>query len=109
MNKNLNDAIEQGIVEAKTILGYPGRMMCNSKFQYRERFPNSNPVFNANVCTKELGKIWFGDLDLAKDTDRKLLNTLADKLNQTVYVFREMDCRFGKEKNIDFEKAVEQF
>ena len=65
MNKNLNDAIEQGIVEAKTILGYPGRMMCNSKFQYRERFPNSNPVFNANVCTKTECIIDYNNLNFS--------------------------------------------
>lgn len=78
----------------------PGRMISGTK-----RGPEGHEcVFNANVCTKSAGKIWFGDLDLTDDAND--LRRLAAEKNETVYVLREMDARFTTEANPRFENAV---
>lgn len=46
-----------------------GRMISPSKSLYRKSFPDNFTIFNANVLTKEDGKIWWGDLDLTRDSD----------------------------------------
>lgn len=61
-------------------------------------------VFNANLCTKENGKFWFGDLDLT--TDAELLKKIAADKDCDVYILREMDARFQNEANPRFENAV---
>lgn len=86
---------------------YPiGRMMSASKSDYNQRFPYPTgwAVFNANVCTKEDGKIWFGDIDVIRNADK--LKTLATRLGKVLYVLREMDARFDTEANPDLNKAV---
>jgi hypothetical protein len=47
-------------------VGKHGRMIAGSKSDYRKAHPSSATVFNANVVTQD-GKIWYGDLDLARD------------------------------------------
>ena len=64
-------------------------------------------VFNANVCTKTHGKIWFGDLRLT--TDGEKLHDLATKVGETIYVLREFDARFENEVRPLFEKAVASY
>ena len=64
-------------------------------------------VWNANVCTKSKGKIWFGDLDLTKDGDE--LKALAAREGETIYVLREMDGRFMNEAKPLLDRAVARY
>lgn len=50
-------------------------------------------VWNANVVSPTQGKVWYGDLNITKEG--KVLKKIADELGETLYVLREMDCRFG--------------
>lgn len=80
--------------------GSPGRMI-----SFGKQAPAGHLcVWNANVCTRSGGKIWFGDLDL--NTDEKDLLALAAKLGEQVYVLRESDARFTTEAAPRFENAV---
>ena len=88
---------------AKEILGWSGKMISSSKSYYSDRHPNNLVLFNSNICV-ESGKIWFGDFDITKD--EKQLIQLAKKLNETIYVLREMDGRFDNEKSPKFERFV---
>lgn len=76
-----------------------GRMISGTKSGYKGR-----AIFNANVCTKSKGKIWYGDLDL--DGDAADLQSLADREREAVYVLRESDARFQNEAAPLFDKAV---
>lgn len=76
-----------------------------SKSAYRQRYQHRIIVFNANICTKEQGKIWHGDIDMTKDA--KALQRIANSLGQTLYVLSEMDARFDNEIDPKFENAIE--
>jgi hypothetical protein len=52
-------------------------------------------VFNANVCSKSRGKIWFGDIDITADAED--LKRLAAQEGEEIYVLRERDARFENE------------
>lgn len=78
----------------------PGRMISGTK----SGPPGHICVFNANVCLKSAGKIWFGDLDLTADTED--LKRLAAVKVEDVYVLREMDCRFESQASPRYENAV---
>lgn len=82
-----------------------GRMIAYSRSTYISRRPNNQALFNANVITSE-GKIWWGDLDLVDDSVK--LQAVADELNKTLYILREMDYRFNKENQAfkEVEKLV---
>ena len=95
--------------KAQEILGPTGRMLSGSKSAYHHLYPTRKPVFNANVLTKSDGKIWYGDLDLSLKKDREALFELSYCLYERVFVFREMDARFGTENTPDWDKAVEVF
>jgi hypothetical protein len=73
---------------AEEFLGRPGRMLSGSKTSPR----GQRIIWNANVCTLEHGKIWFGDLNVTADI-AKLID-LSYRLNTLVYVLYEMDARF---------------
>ena len=75
-----------------------GRMITDSKSQYVNNNPHSVCCFNANICTANDGKIWFGDLDITKDAET--LKAIAETSNEIIYVLRESDARFGSE-NVD--------
>lgn len=83
--------------EIVKILGIKGRMISGSKSGYRRRFPDNFPVFNANICTKESGKIWYGDLDIVTDFD--VLVKCAKEVKEDLYILSEMDARFENEKS----------
>lgn len=68
---------------------------------------NCDRVWNGNLCTKEDGKIWFGDLNLTRE--KWHIQKLANDLNKTVYVLRERDARFSTAENPNFENAVMTF
>lgn len=75
-------------------LGPHGRMISQSKSQYRITYPEHLVVFNANVCILD-GKIWFGDIDVNRDK-LKLMDT-AKELQESIFILKEMDARFENE------------
>ena len=89
---------------ASKILGMNGRMISGSKSGYITRYPKNLAVFNANVCTKNEGKIWYGDVDLT--LSREELSELARLLETDVYVLYEMDARFENEASPKLENAL---
>jgi hypothetical protein len=70
------------------------RLISGSKSGYRNRFPDHEVYFNANIFT-ENGKIWHGDLDLTLDSEK--LQNLANDLKTTLFILSEMDGRFENE------------
>jgi hypothetical protein len=95
------------MIEIKLIENFPlliGRMISGNKSHYTEIHPDNFAVFNANLCTKLKGKIWYGDLDLTRDAGK--LAVLASQLDEDIYVLREMDARFDTEEHPRFENAV---
>lgn len=89
---------------AQAILGPPGRMLTLSKENFERRHPTRAVAFNANVCTRAHGKVWFGDIDLTREDH--LLAQLAAILGEAVYVIRERDARFASEGAPLFECSV---
>ena len=84
---------------AEEILGHYARLISGSKSLYRREYPNHIVFFNANVFTKEDGKIWYGDIDLTEDEDK--LKLLAKKLGKEVFLLQEMEGRFENENKKD--------
>jgi hypothetical protein len=82
-----------------------GRMMSYSKSSYREANPHSITYFNANIITITDGKVWFGDLDLTKDAEA--LKRVAAELGETLFVLKELDCRFDNE-DIDHSELIKK-
>lgn len=80
-----------------------GRMMSGSKTGPKGHVC----VWNANICTKKKGKIWFGDLDLTTDVER--IRAFAKQEGEDLYILREMDARFTTEANPRFDNAVAKF
>ena len=85
---------------AELFLGRCGRMLSGSKVAPE----GQTIVWNANICTKTHGKIWFGDFNVTKEYDK--LKELAEALGESVYVLREHDARFENELNPLFDEAV---
>jgi hypothetical protein len=54
-------------------------------------------VWNGNVISPSQGKVWYGDLNLTKEG--QLLKKVAEEAGEPLYVLREMDARFGTEKD----------
>ena len=77
-----------------------GRMMSGSK----RHTPGHVEVYNANIFTREGGKVWFGDLDLTADADR--LKEFAAEQGHELYVLHEMDGRFEYERKPRWDRAV---
>jgi len=72
-----------------------GRMISGSKSGYRDRYPKNLVVFNANIVTKSRGKVWHGDLDVTIDYEK--LESVAEVLEEDLYILYEMDGRFENE------------
>jgi hypothetical protein len=70
-----------------------------SKTGYHRSHPKNIYIPNANICTKEHGKIWYGDLDLTVDAET--LKKISKKLKTPLYVFYEMDARWKAPEFID--------
>lgn len=96
MNTDNLDAI-WGV--ARKRLGMCGRMLDGSK-------SNPDVVYNANVCTKKFGKIWFGDLNPKDENTLEQLKILAMLLKEPIYILREMDARFETQDKPNFDNAV---
>jgi hypothetical protein len=78
-----------------------GRMLSYSKSTYRKTYPDSEVYFNANIFTKNSGKIWWGDIDLT--TEGETLQAIANQAGEDLFVLCEMDGRFENE-NLTFEE-----
>ena len=79
---------------------HDGRMIGGSKTGYSAQYPDDLIIFNANVLIKDIGKVWYGDLNLTQDYI--ILKSIADSLDTTLYILWESDGRFGEEnKPID--------
>ena len=85
------------------ILGYCGKCF-GSKSGYRHSHPNDLFVFNANIYTKEDGKIWHGDINLT--LENKNLVKLSKSLKKTIYVLYEMDGRFENENKPKYNNFI---
>jgi len=83
---------------------HSGRMLTGSKGNYLAKHPDHVAVFNANLCVKSKGKIWYGDVDLTLDA--KDLKRFAAEQGEDIYVLRELDARFEYERNPKYESAV---
>ena len=81
-----------------------GAMIGASKSAYASSHKNDLVVFNANLCTKEFGKVWYGDLNVTKSKEH--LHRLADDAGVDIYVLSEMDARFEFEENPLLHKAI---
>jgi hypothetical protein len=92
---------------ATQTLGPMGAMVGGSKSIYRYDNPKNLVLFNANICTENNGKIWYGDLDITKDY--KKLIKLSKLLNMPIFILYEMDARFEKSDNPDLSKFVISF
>lgn len=82
---------------------YSGRLLSGSKSDYTRRNPNNLVVFNANVIV-DGQKVWYGDLDITKET--KKLQKIANALQKSLYILREMDGRFDNENSPKLDRAV---
>lgn len=79
----------------------PGRMISGSKTRYREKYPDNEVYFNANIFLLGEGKIWYGDLDIT--LDKEILQSIASDMGKSIYVLRELDGRFENEELPDHE------
>lgn len=82
-------------------IGLCGRIF-GSKSGYHRQFPNHITIFNCNITTAK-AKIWYGDVDITLDEQK--LKELAKELNETIYLFYEMDARFENETNFSLDRA----
>lgn len=86
-------------------LGSSGRLLAESKSDYRNKYPDHKVFFNANIFAESLwqsGKLWYGDLDLNNDEIK--LNDIAKRSESRLFVVKELDGRFENE-NCDYEKV----
>jgi hypothetical protein len=72
-----------------------GRMVSFSKSSYREKYPDNDAYFNANIFVLGEGKVWCGDVDVMKDMAS--LQNIARETRKDLYVLSEIDGRFGNE------------
>ena len=95
------DMLVEGIQQHFESHGFnSARMIGGSKSVYKSSKPKDLVIFNANVFMKDIGKVWYGDLNLTEDY--VILKSIADSLDTTLYVLWESDARFGEEnKPID--------
>lgn len=75
---------------------YLGRLISGSKSTYRKNNPDNIVLFNANIITINLDKIWYGDVDITLDADA--LIEIAKELNEPLFILQELAGRFGEEK-----------
>jgi hypothetical protein len=65
-----------------------------SKSAYRLLHPRNIFIPNANIFSRNQGKIWWGDLDLEKD--KAALENIAQRLRRRLYVMDELDGRWQR-------------
>lgn len=79
------------IYAARESLGSVGAMLSNSKSGYAISHANNLFVFNANVCTREHGTLWSGDLDVTVSAET--LKALSAVLHTDLFILAEHDAR----------------
>ena len=90
------DVLVEGIQQHFESHGFnTARMIAGSKSAYKGSKSKDLVIFNANVFMKDIGKVWYGDLNLTEDY--VILKSIAESLDTTLYVLWEMDARFGEE------------
>lgn len=77
-------------------IGWPGIIISGSKSGYRSHYPDNIVVFNANVVIDDIGKVWYGDIDITKSLPQ--LKECSKVIGKPLYIFHEMDYRFENEK-----------
>ena len=75
---------------------YDARILAGEKWAYSSEHEDDLIIYNANVLMEDIGKVWYGDLNLTEDY--VILKSIAESLDTTLYVLWEMDGRFGEEK-----------
>jgi len=92
-------------------LGIPGKMLSNSKSQYRQSYPDSQVYFNGCIFDKDLNQVWWGDIDTTRDKPK--LYQIANEAKEIFYVTPENPFRtdFNKvdQKLIDSDAYVIKF
>lgn len=71
---------------ADQILGWSGRLIDESKSNYKKANPDHKVYFNACIFNKEGTQIWFGDIDF--NLDESKLKALAERVGG-IYVTPE--------------------
>jgi hypothetical protein len=89
----------ESIFENEKLLS--GRMLSYSKSGYRDKFPDNEVYFNANIFVLGEGKIWYGDIDITKEKEQ--LENVAREIGKDLYILSEMDGRFENEELKDSE------
>jgi hypothetical protein len=85
-------------------LGNSGRMIGSSKGRYKEANPDNLVVFNSNIYTKSMGKIWYGDIDITLSLSD--LKNMSREMNEEFMVLPEMAMRFEYENDPKLEDFV---
>jgi len=80
-----------------------GRMISYSKSGYREKYPDNEVYFNANIFVLGEGKIWYGDIDVTRE--RESLQNIANEMGKDLFILRELDGRFENE-NLDDSEII---
>lgn len=73
------------------ILGFPSQMLSSSKSAYASQYPDHTVFFNACIFNSKRQQIWWGDLDLTKDSAK--LQNVANQIG-TIYVTKEKPYRW---------------
>ena len=91
MTNTTTDAMDRkaAIDAAREALGPVGAMLHNSKYGYAVSHANNLFAFNANVCTREHGTIWSGDLDVT--VSEEVLKTLSSRIHADLFILGEHD------------------
>ena len=72
---------------------YTGRMISATK----QKPPGEICVWNANVVSRSMGKVWYGDLNITREGS--ILKAIAAEIGEPLYVLREFSCRFETERD----------
>jgi hypothetical protein len=98
------ERVETKIIEELRKKGLPLYTLYGSKTLYSKTHLDDLVLFNANIFIDDLGKVWYGDINLTKHW--KDLMEIKERVGVDIYVLYEMDGRFGKEDREDFENVA---
>ena len=83
---------------------HDGRMIGFSKSGYSKNFPKNEIYFNASIFTEKYGKIWWGDIDLTKNSET--IQEIADELGLDLFILSEFDSYQNENKGFDEIKKI---
>lgn len=72
-----------------------GRILSESKSEYKQLHSGDHVLFNANIFTLEDGKIWYGDINLTQEYN--IFQMIAEELGKDIYILSELEGRFDNE------------